>query len=61
VDTLNATSGGFDYNPFLSNRFIYKENINAAYTNYQHQFGNFGCRWVCGWRIRISAPRLPTA
>ncbi|ASU35831.1 hypothetical protein MuYL_3946 [Mucilaginibacter xinganensis] len=42
VDTLNNTSGGFDYNPFLSNRFIYKENINAAYTNYQHQFGNFG-------------------
>lgn len=42
VDTLNNTSGGFDYNPFLSNRFIYKENINAAYTNYQHQFGDFG-------------------
>ncbi|MEO6977028.1 MAG: TonB-dependent receptor [Mucilaginibacter sp.] len=42
VDTLNNTSGGFDYNPFLSNSFIYKENINAAYTNYQHQFGNFG-------------------
>ncbi|HEY8929233.1 MAG TPA: TonB-dependent receptor [Mucilaginibacter sp.] len=42
VDTLNSTSGGYDYNPFLSNRFIYKENINALYTNYQHQFGNFG-------------------
>lgn len=41
VDTLNNT-GGYDYNPYLSNRFIYKENINAAYTNYQHQFGNFG-------------------
>jgi outer membrane receptor protein involved in Fe transport len=42
VDTLNGGSGGFDYNPFLSNRFLYKENVNAAYTNYQHQFGNFG-------------------
>jgi outer membrane receptor protein involved in Fe transport len=42
VDTLNGASGGFDYNPFLSNRFLYKENVNAAYTNYQHQFGNFG-------------------
>lgn len=40
-DTLNAT-GGYDYNPYLSNRFIYKENVNAAYTNYQHQFGKFG-------------------
>ncbi|MDP9081988.1 MAG: TonB-dependent receptor [Bacteroidota bacterium] len=40
-DTLNNT-GGYDYNPYLSNRFIYKENVNAAYTNYQHQFGNFG-------------------
>ena len=41
-DTLNTTSGNFDYNPFLSNDFIYKENINAVYTNYEHDFGKFG-------------------
>ncbi|WP_428330475.1 TonB-dependent receptor domain-containing protein [Mucilaginibacter sp.] len=42
VDTLNSGDGNFDFNPFLSNRFIYKENVNALYTNYQHQFGKFG-------------------
>ncbi|HVW97682.1 MAG TPA: TonB-dependent receptor [Mucilaginibacter sp.] len=42
VDTLNHVSGIYNYNPFLSNRFIYKENINAAYASYQHQFGDFG-------------------
>ncbi len=40
-DTLNNVSGNYDYNPFLSNDFIYKENINAVYTNYQHDFGKF--------------------
>ncbi|HEY4322857.1 MAG TPA: TonB-dependent receptor [Mucilaginibacter sp.] len=40
-DTLNTTNGSFDYNPLLSNDFIYKENVNALYTNYQHTFGNF--------------------
>lgn len=40
-DTLNTGTGNYDYNPFLSNDFIYKENVNAAYTNYQHDFGKF--------------------
>lgn len=40
-DTLNIATGGFNYNPFLSNDFIYKQNINAIYTNYEHTFGNF--------------------
>ena len=40
-DTLNTTTGGFNYDPFLSNDFVYKQNINAVYTNYQHTFGNF--------------------
>lgn len=40
-DTLNIITGGFNYNPFLSNDFIYKQNINAIYTNYEHTFGNF--------------------
>lgn len=40
-DTLNTSTGSYDYNPFLSNDFIYKENVNAAYTNYQHDFGKF--------------------
>ncbi len=42
ADTLNTTTGNYDYNPYLSNDFIYKENINAIYTNYQHDFGKFG-------------------
>jgi outer membrane receptor protein involved in Fe transport len=41
VDTLNNTNGNYDYDPFLSNRFIYKENVDALYTNYQHTFGKF--------------------
>ncbi|MGZ3873448.1 MAG: TonB-dependent receptor domain-containing protein, partial [Mucilaginibacter sp.] len=52
VDTLNNATGGLDYNPFLSNRFIYKENINAAYANYQHQFGKFGLQ--AGLRVEDS-------
>jgi outer membrane receptor protein involved in Fe transport len=40
-DTLNTVTGNYDYNPFLSNDFLYKENINAVYTNYQHDFGKF--------------------
>jgi outer membrane receptor protein involved in Fe transport len=38
-DTLNSVNGNYDFNPFLSNDFIYKENINAVYTNYQRDFG----------------------
>jgi len=41
-DTLNNITSGYNFNPLLSNRFIYKENINAIYTNYQHDFGKFG-------------------
>lgn len=42
VDTLNATTQGLDFDPLLSNHFIYNEQIHAAYGNYQQQFGNFG-------------------
>ncbi|MDO3641606.1 TonB-dependent receptor [Mucilaginibacter sp. L3T2-6] len=52
ADTLNNTTGYFDYNSFLSNHFIYKENINAAYTSFQHQFGNFGVQ--AGLRLEDS-------
>jgi outer membrane receptor protein involved in Fe transport len=40
LDTTNYSS--FIFSPNLSNDFIYKQNINAVYGNYQHQFGNFG-------------------
>lgn len=40
-DTLSSTNGAFNYDPFLSNRFIYKQSVEAVYTNYQHSFGNF--------------------
>jgi outer membrane receptor protein involved in Fe transport len=42
ADTLNWTSNVFSYSADLSNDFVYKQNINALYGNYQHQFGNFG-------------------
>lgn len=42
VDTLNNTTGLQDYDPNLSNHFIYNEQIHAIYSNYQHQFGKFG-------------------
>ncbi|MDB5112454.1 MAG: hypothetical protein JWR67_3568 [Mucilaginibacter sp.] len=44
VDTLNsgAVPPVFQYSPILSNDFVYKQNIQAIYSNYQHQFGNFG-------------------
>lgn len=41
ADTLNTATGVFDFDPFISNRFLYKENVNAVYTNYQHTFGSF--------------------
>ncbi|WP_462264071.1 TonB-dependent receptor [Mucilaginibacter sp.] len=42
VDTLNYALNRF--NPWIDQtyNFIYKENVNALYTNYQHQFGKFG-------------------
>jgi outer membrane receptor protein involved in Fe transport len=44
VDTLNSalTPPIYQYSPILSNDFVYKQNINAVYSNYQHQFGKFG-------------------
>ena len=44
VDTLNSavTPSVYIYSPVLSDDFIYKQNINAVYSNYQHQFGKFG-------------------
>ncbi len=41
-DTLNTSNGNYDYNPYLSNDFIYKENVNALYSDFQHDFGKFG-------------------
>jgi outer membrane receptor protein involved in Fe transport len=40
-DTLSSATGAFNYDPFLSNRFLYKQSIEAVYTNYQHSFGSF--------------------
>jgi outer membrane receptor protein involved in Fe transport len=42
VDTLDNASGLENYDPFLSNHFVYNEQIHAVYGNFQHQFGNFG-------------------
>ena len=39
---MSHSTGVFGYDPFISNHFVYKENVNAVYTNYQHQFGDFG-------------------
>ncbi len=42
VDTLNNASNLLEYDPFLSNHFIYHEQVHALYSNYQQQFGKFG-------------------
>lgn len=42
VDTLNNSTQGLNFDPFLSNDFIYHEQVHAVYGNYQQQFGNFG-------------------
>jgi outer membrane receptor protein involved in Fe transport len=42
VDTLNNLSNVLDFDPLLSNHFIYHEQVHALYTNYQQQFGKFG-------------------
>jgi outer membrane receptor protein involved in Fe transport len=39
-DTI-ATDGAHNYDPYLSNNFIYNQAIEAVYANYQHSFGNF--------------------
>ncbi|MCJ8208212.1 TonB-dependent receptor [Mucilaginibacter sp. RS28] len=42
VDTLSNTTNSYLFAANLSNDFIYKEQVHAIYTNYQHQFGKFG-------------------
>jgi outer membrane receptor protein involved in Fe transport len=42
ADTASNVNGLFNFDPYLSNRFVYNENVNALYVNLQHQFGNFG-------------------
>ncbi|WP_426669520.1 TonB-dependent receptor domain-containing protein [Mucilaginibacter sp. McL0603] len=42
VDTVNSITQALDYDPVLSNHFIYHEQVHAIYTNYQQQFGKFG-------------------
>ncbi|GAB2970652.1 outer membrane beta-barrel family protein [Mucilaginibacter puniceus] len=42
VNPFDINSGTYYYNPLLSNNLIYKQNVNAIYGNYQHQFGKFG-------------------
>jgi outer membrane receptor protein involved in Fe transport len=41
ADTASTATGIYNFDPYLSNNFIYNENVNAAYVNLQHQFGNF--------------------
>ncbi|GAB2699537.1 outer membrane beta-barrel family protein [Mucilaginibacter koreensis] len=42
VDTAGAITGPFLRQLDQTYNFVYKENVNAAYTNYQHQFGQYG-------------------
>lgn len=62
VDTVNATTQALDYDPILSNHFIYHEQVHALYTNYQQQFGKFGIQ--AGLRLeeaRINTTLTDTA
>lgn len=42
VDTLNNLTNNYVFADTLSNNFVYNEQVHAAYTNYQQQFGKFG-------------------
>ncbi|MES2417919.1 MAG: TonB-dependent receptor [Bacteroidota bacterium] len=42
ADQLNDVTGNFDFNYLLSNDFSNKDQVHAAYFNYQNQMGNFG-------------------
>ncbi|HEY4196177.1 MAG TPA: TonB-dependent receptor, partial [Mucilaginibacter sp.] len=56
VDTLNNASNMLDYDPLLSNHFIYHEQVHSLYTNYQQQFGKFGIQ--AG--LRLEEARIST-
>lgn len=42
ADVLNTTTGQYDFNYILSNRFNSKDQVHAIYANYQNQIKNFG-------------------
>jgi outer membrane receptor protein involved in Fe transport len=42
ADQLNAINNGYDFNYALSNNFNSKDQVHAAYFNYQNQVKNFG-------------------
>ncbi len=42
ADQLSPVDGGFDFNYALSNDFNSKDQVHAAYINYQNQIKNFG-------------------
>jgi outer membrane receptor protein involved in Fe transport len=42
ADQLNPINGGYDFNYALSNDFNSKDQVHAAYINYQNQIKNFG-------------------
>lgn len=42
VNPFDINTATYYHNPLLSNNLIYKQNVNAIYSNYQHQFGKFG-------------------
>ena len=42
VDSLNQTTGIYDFYHDISNDFDSKDQVHAAYINYQNQFENFG-------------------
>jgi outer membrane receptor protein involved in Fe transport len=42
VDTAGVATGPFLRQFDQTYNFVYKENVNAVYTNYQHQFGKYG-------------------
>ncbi|MDB2607043.1 TonB-dependent receptor [Zobellia sp.] len=49
LDSLNRSTGQFDVNQDLTNKFEYQENINAIYTQYGNKFGQFS--FLLGLRL----------
>ncbi len=42
INPFDTIANKYNFSPILSNDLIYKQNVNAVYGNYQHQFGKFG-------------------
>ncbi|MBK8702764.1 MAG: TonB-dependent receptor [Saprospiraceae bacterium] len=55
----NVENEEYIIDPERTNQFLYDENINAAYVNYQRQAGKWDFRAACAWSIPIPTAGSP--